>query len=117
MITKFNIFESKKKPDLRRMSEYVKCIKCIRDISEKKNNFIFKKDQIYKITCMWGDPESAIEKYGINNYLPIECISGVEIFDDNGEPHFFVVSLNRHPYFFDYFQIMEEALSAKNYNL
>lgn len=126
MITKFNMFENERKPDLRQMSEYVKCIKDITSpyfkIRNKKEIYIFKKGKIYKVSGIWGDPEKAIEKYGINDYTPVECISDVEIYGDDGQQHFFAVSQfegrhTLHPHFFDYFEVMEESSSAKNYNL
>lgn len=102
-------FESHNELDLREMSEYVKCIKDFKDV--------FKKDEIYKIDGMWGDPESAFE-LGLN-YTPIEFLSTISI---NG--YEFGVNHKRfivydHPKFFDYFEIMDPELfvAAKKYNL
>ncbi len=110
MITKFNIFENIT-PDLRQISEYVKCIKNFKKI--------FKKDKIYKIKGIFGDPQGAIEKYNIIDYVPIECIFKVEIYggDDNKTYNFYVGQKNNQEKFFHYFEIMEESNIAKKYNL
>ena len=62
MITLFENFD---KPDLRKMSNIVRCIKSIKS---------FKKGNYYKVDGINGDPERAIEEFGINDYVPVECI-------------------------------------------
>ena len=118
MITKFNIYESttKQDPDLRIMTEYVKCIK-----TYKK----FKKGSIYKIVKQMGDPQRAIEEFGIEYGMPLECLKSVYIRDDDAELRRFIVNdeyenfewLETFDYFSDYFELMEESETSKKYNL
>lgn len=115
MITKFKIFESKN-PDLRAMSEYVRCV---------KDTTGFRKDNIYKVIKQFGDPQRAIEEFGINDYMPLECISAVHIEDDIKSTSRFIVNdyynnkewEKTYRYFLDYFEPMEEANIGKKYNL
>jgi len=112
------IFENFNEPDLREIGEFVKCIKSYRKL--KKNN-------IYKIKGMRGDPQGAIEKFGINDYVPVECISMIEIDEDNigpshkiykfGVNYKYYKNFSHLPHFFDYFELMEESTIAKKYNL
>lgn len=108
------IFESFNNPDLREIGEFVKCIK-----SYKK---YFTKGNVYKVKRMLGDPQGAIEKFGINDYMPVECISMVEIAKDDKTCKFAVnyeqyKIMRQYPHFFDYFDLMEESTIAKKYNL
>lgn len=115
MITKFKLFESKK-PDLRPMSQYVECIKDIEG---------FKKGNIYKVIKQFGDPQRAIEEFGINNYMPLECLAAVHIENDDKSTVRFIVSNyynnqeweKTYRYFTEYFKPMEEAFYGKKYNL
>jgi hypothetical protein len=84
MITNFNIFENQETPDLRRLSSYVRCIKDYNTSDIKKSKIInkpqyFHKGDIYKVTGLYGDPQGAIEKYGIMDYIPIELINAIVI--------------------------------------
>ncbi len=72
-----------KSPDLREMSEYVKCI---------KNTTGFRKDNVYKVIKQFGDPQRAIEEFNINNYMPLECLSAVHIENDDKSTVRFIVS-------------------------
>jgi len=116
MITNFKKYETAHNPDLRQISNYVKCF---------KNIYTFKKGEIYKVANMMGDPQGAIEKYQINDYLPAQCISTINIeITDNGtkEQIKFKVSNDYNVYagylnFFDYFDIMEDVIAAEPYNL
>lgn len=71
MITKFKIFEKKINylplPDLRKIGEVVLCIKDL-------YLWNFKKGKYYKVVNFTGDITLAINRYGINDYLPVECI-------------------------------------------
>ena len=77
------IFESFINPDLRKMSEYVLCIKDFHlyDFTEndrrRKKFANFNKGKFYKIKNYYGDPQAAIEMYDIYDYTPIECIGRV----------------------------------------
>lgn len=109
------IFENFDNPDLRKMSKIVCCIKSIK---------FFKKGNYYKVDGMNGDPERAIEEFGINDYIPIECISNVFIFYDNKKYAFTVNSKYAHKidvfkqvYFFDYFKIPDFSDNIDKYNL
>jgi hypothetical protein len=108
------IFENFRKPDLRELGEFVRCI--------KSYNHAFIENNVYKIVKAFGDPQRAIEEFGINNYVPIECVSIVHIKDDYDIVHKFAVNYERYKnwhksHFFDYFELMEESTIAKKYNL
>lgn len=114
MIKKFKIFEDTINPDLRKLGNYVKCIKSI----PKK----FTKDHYYKVNKIYGNPQRAIEIFKINDYMPIECIKKCEILDNNNIPREFYIdlkvaydiySLN----FFKYFEIQEHEQIINKYNL
>ena len=103
--------EQSYKPDLRDIGTRVRCIK------NYPNDMIykpyFKKGDVYNIIGMWGDPQEAVEKYGIEGYLPIECISVVELRkDETGKEKFKVnsekypVYQNYMPDFFQYFELL-----------
>ena len=62
------IFENFNNPDLRKMSKFVRCIKPIKS---------FNSGNFYKVDGMKGDPERAINEFGLNDYLPVECISNI----------------------------------------
>jgi len=108
------IFEDFKKPDLRKIGKYVLCIK------DHKNSFT--EGKYYKVDGMFGDPQRAINEFGMNDYMPVECISKIFILNDkNRREEFFV---NRKYYknagfdiyskdFFKYFEITE----IEKYNL
>lgn len=112
------LFENFNEPDLREVGEFVRCIKSYKKLI---------KDHVYKIKGMRGDPQRAIEEFGINDYIPVECISIIEIDEDNSGPYHkiyqFVVNYKRYKnfnmlsHFFDYFELMEESTIAKKYNL
>lgn len=111
MITLFEKFNN---PDLRKMSTYVLCIKTYKSV--------FKKDSYYKVDGMYGDPQGAIEKYNIRDYVPLECISRVLIVDDNNKKVNFKVSENYNrmadqPSFYEYFDIAEFSDTASKYNV
>ena len=80
MITKFKIFENKE-PDLRRLGKWFKCIKNYKEI--------FIKDNIYKVHKVYGDPQRAIEEFGKNNYIPLECISTIVLVGQNNRNYKF----------------------------
>ena len=79
MITKFNIFESEKTPDLRRFSTYVRCIKDY----FYENKLFFSKGNVYKVDGLYGDAQGAVEKYGIQDYVPVELIEAIIISSNN----------------------------------
>jgi hypothetical protein len=109
-------YENNWKPDLREMSEYVKCIKDFRIYK----GFEFKKGEIYRVVKMFGDPQNAIEEYGINDYLPVQCIHKIWIETTSRKNIYqfnFNVTNEDFPNFFDYFEIIEEMTAAKKYNL
>ena len=76
---------------------------------------------------MRGDPQRAVEEYGIDDYLPIECISVVEIqlLDKFDNEWWFRVKKHNQlnpnykniPLFFDFFELMEESKNVEKYNL
>ena len=112
MITKLNEYNSE--PDLREMTPYVKCIKPI---------YLFKVGEIYKVKHMTGDPQGAIEKYGINDYVPLVCIYFIRIEFEKGSNHLFAV--NKHnkdnkmvvvEEFLNYFELFDESKEAEKYN-
>jgi hypothetical protein len=103
------LFEDFNTPDLRRMSEYVKCI--------KNCGPNFKKGAYYKITGMYGDPQGAIEKYRIYDYVPVELIHRVIIVD-----HFDLKKSFKIKSFLEYFEILEPEednfiKDTKKYNI
>ena len=70
---------------------------------------------------MYGDPQGAIEKYGIRNYVPLVCISRVLIVDGDNKVHF-KVSENFNnkvnlPSFYEYFEIAEFTDDTSKYNV
>jgi len=105
-------------PDLRKIGQYVLCINDIRR-ARVKNEYYFKKGDYYKVTNFTGDPQGAIEKYGINDYLPVECISTVFIVGEDNKGHEFWIK-SQHPSiynFFKYFEIPEFTENIDKYNL
>jgi len=98
------INENLNDPDLRRIHGSVKCIKSIPRL--------FTKNKNYKIKGLYGDPQRAVEEFGINNYLPVDCMSAIEIFSNTGSLINFRVS-NRYGFFknirsfFEFFEIIE----------
>jgi hypothetical protein len=103
------LFEDFNKPDLRKMSTYVLCI--------KNCGPNFKKGAYYKIKGMYGDAQGAIEKYKIYDYVPIELIIKVVIIDNFKFEKTFKINS-----FFEYFQILETEedefiKDTKKYNL
>jgi hypothetical protein len=109
MITKK--FKEFNKPDLRQIDEVVLCIKNFYDL--------FSKGEYYKVRNFSGVPQGAIEKYGINDYLPVECMRTIYIIGNDGKKHEFWIhsvhpSINN---FFKYFKIPEFTNSMKKYNL
>ena len=127
------LFEDHNNPDLRRIGEYVYCKKTLHDEINRTINDIngithintlvnFIEGKYYRISTMYGDPKKAIEKYGINNYLPVDCISVIMIKDDNNvELEFkvnpYYISNKRHKDFFKYFEIPEFTDAIDQYNL
>lgn len=114
------VFESFNEPDLREMSEFVRC--------KKTYKKAFIKGNIYKVVFLYGDPQRAIEEFQMNNYTPIECLSAVLISIGDSEKyqdHRKFSFRNKHysanfgnlPNFWEYFEIMEESTSSKKYNL
>ena len=93
------LFESFKKPDLRRIGKFVLCIK---DYEDK-----FTEGKYYKVRGFRGDPQGAVEKYGINDYLPVECIAKILIWWKDDFEYFKVNADSELPSFFDYFEIPE----------
>ena len=94
------LFEDFKNPDLRRIGKFVLCIK---DYEDK-----FTEGKYYKVRGYFGDPQGAIEKYGINDYLPVECIYRIKITDNDGDFDYFKIKIeNDLPSFFEYFEIPE----------
>lgn len=97
-------------PDLRDLGTEVRCIK------NYPNDMIykpyFKKGEIYNIYLKYGNPQEAIEKYGINNYLPIECTSAV-VLKNQSKKVKFKVNEERYPIFkdfpdfFKYFELLD----------
>jgi len=109
------IFENYNNPDLRRIDDNVICIK---NYHKKSTNEVinFKKGVYYKVSGYYGDTEAAINKY-VLNYLPIECIHKVLMFDDNENLQEFNVNYNRFPIFLEYFNVPEFTNDTKNFNL
>lgn len=106
------LFEDFKEPDLRRIGKYVLCI--------KELSFHFTKGKYYKVLNFDGDPQGAVEKYGINDYLPVECISRVAIYDDYNKLKEFRINIIRYAdllKFFDFFEIPEFSEQMDKYNL
>jgi len=38
---------------------------------------LFDNNDTFKVIELFGDPQKAVEVYGINDYLPIECVNKV----------------------------------------
>lgn len=118
------IFEEFKRPDLRKVNFfYVKCIKNYPNL--------FSIGEGYKIIHMYGDPQRAIEEFGINDFMPLECVSNIELRGNDGKEYLFTVnkgyynnqySLKSSGNFYDYFDLMTEEecrvyKDAEKYNL
>ena len=103
---------------MRKISKFVLCIK------NNKNDFT--KGNYYKVDGIFGDPHRAIEEFGINEFMPVECISKVLVLNDkNIKKEFFV---NRTYYrtagydiysknFFEYFEIPEFSDIVDKFNI
>ncbi len=112
------LFEKFKEPDLRKIGSYVLCIK-----NCKKN---FREGKYYKVDGMFGDPQRAIEEFGNNEFVPVECISKIFILNDNNKKEEFFV--NREYYknagfdiyskdFFEYFEIPKFTDKIDKFNI
>ena len=108
------IFENYNNPDLRRVDDYVMCIK-----NYKNKDIIFEKGKSYKVIGFYGDPQGSIEKFGIIGYLPLESIHKVIMFDDDkNKQEFHVNGYYKHlPVFLDYFYVQEFTNDAHKYNI
>ena len=127
------IFEKFRSPDLRKIPEVVYCIKdfyfkYIKDTQAHTKGTVinFFKDKYYDVKGLYGDPQGSIEKYGINDYVPVELINRVVLEDEYGSRYEFEINLDekfprfgnkKFPNFFDYFEIPDFTVSTKNYNL
>ena len=103
------LFDDFNNPDLRKMSEYVLCI--------KNCGPNFKKSAYYEVKGIYGDPQGAIEKYKIYNYVPLELINRVVLVD-----HFDLEKVFGIKSFFEYFKILETEednfiKDTKKYNI
>lgn len=99
------IFEDFNNADLRKMPKYLKCI--------KNKGLPFTKGNVYKITGMWGDPQRALEEFGIKDFMPVECISYVSVFGGDNKNHNFKVGVSygintTFPYVFEFFEFLNE---------
>jgi len=119
-------FEKFEEYYMQRVSPFVKCIKSLKSKS-------ITKDSYYKIDGYYGDPQRAMEEFGINDYLPLDCISGMVIVNDKKEKEIFknnrtVKGYNnqfnseRVPIFFNYFKMiegeeLEMVINVNKYNL
>lgn len=107
------LYEFINKPNLRNIGIVVKCIK------DYYNNF--KKGNYYEVEGFYGDPHRAIEEFGIEDYLPVECISKIILINDNKKRKEFAVNKKRYttshnsPEFFKYFE--PTGIDTKKYNL
>jgi hypothetical protein len=116
MITLFENFENY---DLRPITPLVRCIRNLKNI--------FKEDKIYKVKYSSGDPQRAVEEFGMNEELPLECIKFVFIIGEDNDVHKFKIDVdadidifwNVEPEgdFLEYFDLMPESSDAKKYNL
>lgn len=112
------LFEDFNKPDLRKVGKVVKCI---------KTSKYFTKDSYYNVKGFYGDPQSAIEEYGINDYLPVECISVILIIGDDGEIYNFDVNIRGNYFkpadvkingeFFENFEIQDFVKNIDKFNI
>ena len=111
---KIKKFESFEKPDLRKMRKIVLCIKDF-----KKSGVFFNKGEYYKVNCMYGDPQGAVEKYGIYDYVPVELIGKIVVEDKSGNKYKFPNGSGDDyvPLFFDYFDIPDFVEDVEKYNL
>lgn len=113
------LFESFNKPDLRKIPKYVLCVKNCRKG--------FTKGKYYKVDGMLGDPKRAIEEFGNNEFVPVECISKIFMLNDKNSKEVFFV--NRKYYknsgfdrrfikdFFEYFEIPEFSDKIDKFNI
>jgi len=107
------IFESYKKPDLRRVDDIIMCI-----MDYKGKVIKFEKGKSYKVSGFYGSPQEAIEEYGITNYLPIECISKIIVLDDKkNKVEFNIGNYSHLPNFLDYFYVPEFTNDTHKYNI
>jgi len=61
-------------------------VKCVRDYPEKGKK-IFNEGEVYEIDGMFGDPQRAIEEFGIEDGMPLDCISFVSIKKNENKTH------------------------------
>ena len=107
-------------PDLREIGEFVKCIKTI--VGDKITLFV--EGEIYKVKHIYGDPQRAIEEFHINDYVPVECISEVEIIGEGDDNYTYSFTVNHERYgsywnndFFSYFELIDGMTNIRKYNL
>jgi hypothetical protein len=115
MITRFKIFESNF-PDLRLITDLVRCI--------KNYNTIFKKGEVYEVVGTYGNPQRAIEEFGIKQGMPMECISTIVIKNNKDKAFNFKnnSSVKIWGKFSDYFELLTDEemkyyRDVKKYNL
>lgn len=125
-------------PDIRKVGKYVYCKKTLNTELNREEHWIdkegynrttyintlinFIKGKYYEVVGMYGDPQSAIEKYHINEYLPVECISAIILKDYHNIEYKFKVKYKnkihkQYKDFFEYFEIPEFTNSIDKYNL
>jgi hypothetical protein len=116
MITKFKIFENKN-PDLRRLTKWVKCIK---EPPNKRYKKVFIENNYYEVYSTYGDPERAINEFGINDYVPMECVSTVVLVGSNNANYKFWNNESRYEkdryaigIFWDYFDLITDEEEKK----
>jgi len=105
------LFEDYNSPDLRKMSTLVLCTKNYKKIVSD-DVIKFEKGKAYKVLGMYGDPQGAIEKYGIVSYVPIECIHRVIMFDNENIKFSFDIDN-----FLKHFEILDIPKDVEKYNI
>ena len=99
--------------DLRNVGRSVKCIKSLTSLSGD----VFIKKRFYDVISMHGDPQGAIEKFGINDYMPVECIKTISVLGTDGKEYHLKMKRSLpdyYLYFFDFFEIIEEEDEYKD---
>lgn len=92
-------------PDLRPITRYVMC---------KKTFFnYYKKGKLYKVTRLQGDPQRAVEIYGINDYMPVDCVNKIYIKSDNGLTYCFKLTPDSFFKYFDFYDKMKKILNVE----
>ncbi len=103
-------FRYGREPDLRRMTNIVRCVK-------RNYEPYFTLNRYYDVK-IWGNPQRAIEEFHINDYIPVECVSKIRIKSNRSDSLELDLSKKQdYNFFFDYFELADGKKMKRKQNL